>query len=83
VAGSSRYSTVADRIYRLSLIAYPRPFRHAYASTLVQVFHDCARDARRERGLPGLLGWWGRTASDLAVTAGVQRSTAQDRLVFL
>jgi len=74
MAASSRRSTVADRIYRLLLIIYPRSFRRAYGPALVQVFHDCARDAHRERGLIGLLGWWGRTASDLAMTAGVQRA---------
>ncbi len=74
MAASSRPSTVADRLYRLSLLAYPRSFRRAYGPALVQIFHDCARDAQRERGLPGLLGWWGRTASDLVVTAGVQRT---------
>jgi len=59
MAASSRRSTVADRLYRLLLIVYPRSFRRAYGPALVQVFHDCARDAHQERGLPGLLGWWG------------------------
>jgi len=72
-SSSSLLLSVADRLYRALLVAYPAAFRRACGPDLVQLFHDCSRDAWRRDGPRGLCGWWGRALLDLVVTAGTQR----------
>ncbi len=57
------------KLYGLLLALYPSGFRQEYGSWMVQVFSDHARAQTRQRGLPGLLAWWGRTMLDTLVTA--------------
>ncbi len=78
-SSSSLLLSVTDRLYRALLAAYPAAFRRAYGPDLVQLFHDCSRDALRRAGLRGLCNWWGRAVVDLAATAAVQR-VAQARI---
>ena len=64
---SGKPSTIALRIYRLLLIAYPGEFRRQYGPQMTQVFQDrCVEEQRR--GVTGLLRLWMHTLSDWAAT---------------
>lgn len=77
-----RVLLASERVYRVLLAAYPKEFREAYGSQMVQVFRDLCRDKRRGGGIGGLVALWARTGADLAVSALVERSGAV-RLKFL
>ena len=64
---SGKPSTIALRIYRLLLIAYPGEFRRQYGPQMTQVFQDrCVEEQRR--GVTGLLRLWMHTLADWAAT---------------
>jgi hypothetical protein len=64
---------LSERVYRLLLAAYPKEFRDAYGSQMEQTFRDLCREARRRRGMLGLVRLWARVLLDLTSTAAVQR----------
>ncbi len=47
--------STSARLYRLLLVAYPARFRREYAEPMVQVFRDCCREAKRQRGARGIV----------------------------
>lgn len=64
---------LAERAFRVLLIAYPPGFREAFGSEMAQVFRDVCREVHRERGLAGLSALCLRTVIDLAATAAEER----------
>lgn len=59
---------LSQRIFRLMLLAYPRPFRHEYGPQMAQLFRDCYR-AERTSAAGALWFFWLRSLSDLLVSA--------------
>ena len=57
------------RVYRFLLLAYPVSFRREYAPDMAQVFRDCYRVEKINRGLPGVCRLIVRTLLDLMRTA--------------
>ena len=58
-----------QRLFSLILLAYPRQFRHAYGAQMTQLFQDCYRFEKVNRGLIGVGALWCRTLLDLARAA--------------
>jgi len=57
------------RLYWFLLLAYPPSFRREYAPHMAQVFRDCYRAEKINRGLPGVCRLILRTLLDLMRTA--------------
>jgi hypothetical protein len=70
---TDRASRLSERIYRLLLAVYPRRFREAYGSQMVQAFLDLLREERQRGGSAWLVRLWGCTLSDLTVSALAER----------
>lgn len=70
---SRRESAFSERLYRLLLLAYPRPFREEYGSEMFLVFRDAYREALRRQGLLGVLRLWSDIFSDYVKTVCIQR----------
>jgi serine/threonine protein phosphatase PrpC len=62
----------SEHLYRLLLLAYPRPFREEYASEMVLLFRDAYQEASRQQRALGVLRFWSNVLVDLAKSAGVQ-----------
>jgi heme/copper-type cytochrome/quinol oxidase subunit 4 len=58
-----------QRLFQMVLFAYPREFRHEYGREMEQLFGDCYRAERKNRGRLGVGGLWVRTLVDLARAA--------------
>ncbi len=56
-------------LYRRLLVAYPLPLRRQYGAQIVQVFHDCCREATATYGTVGLIRYWLIAFGDLIVSA--------------
>jgi hypothetical protein len=61
--------TLAGRVYRLLLYAYPTPFRREYGFDMAQAFRADTHDTLQESGMAGLIGLWLLTFTDLLKTA--------------
>ncbi len=64
-----RFHPLSLRLYRFLLMAYPLNFRREYAPHMAQVFRDCYRAEKSNRGLPGVCRLILRTLLDLMRTA--------------
>src|SRR5205823_658180 len=64
-----RFHPLSLRLYRFLLMAYPLNFRREYAPHMAQVFRDCYRAEKSNRGLPGVCRLMLRTLLDLMRTA--------------
>jgi len=62
--------------YRWCLVLYPRPFQQAYGTSMLQLFRDRCREARRVRGVVALVGGWVAATLDLIATAAIERAAA-------
>lgn len=71
-----RRRSYSERVYGFLLLAHPRGFRDAYAREMVQTFRDCYRDAREQRGAPGVALLWVSLLGDLARAAAGERLRA-------
>lgn len=60
---------ISYRLYRASLLLYPREFREEYSREMALVFRDCCRDTHRSRGTAGLPTVWGAAMLDLVTNA--------------
>jgi serine/threonine protein phosphatase PrpC len=69
---SSRERAFSERLYRLLLLAYPRPFREEYSSEMFLVFRDAYREAANQ-GTLGVLRLWIDIFSDYVKTVCIQR----------
>ena len=58
-----------QRLFQMVLFAYPREFRHEYGREMEQLFGDCYRAEKKNRGRLGIGGLWVRTLLDLARAA--------------
>jgi hypothetical protein len=74
MAGREGLLRASERVYRVLLLVYPREFREAYGSHMVQVFRDLCRDGISRSGYAGLFAVWLRAFWDLVRTALVQRT---------
>jgi hypothetical protein len=63
-------------LYRLALHVYPAAFRRAFSAELVRDMELASEERWRTGGWPGLVGLWGRTLADLAVSAPAQWARA-------
>jgi hypothetical protein len=66
---TSKLLTLAGRVYRLLLYAYPTPFRREYGFDMAQAFRADTHDTFQESGTVGLIGLWLLTFTDLLKTA--------------
>jgi hypothetical protein len=73
--GAARLLGVALRVYRLSLLAYPRAFRREYGALLRQAFRDRLR-AAAEHGAATMLWVCLAEFVDLAATSAMERRDA-------
>lgn len=64
-----RQVVLAERCYRLFLLAYPATFRRSYGYEMAQTFRDGCREALREEGNWGLTRFCGLTLYDLITTS--------------
>lgn len=71
---ASRERPLSERLYQLLLLAYPRAFREEYGAEMLLAFRDAYRDARRERGVVGVLNLWSVFISDLVKTVCAQHA---------
>lgn len=58
-----------QRLFQLILLAYPREFRHDYGAQMTQLFRDCYRVEKVNRGVLGVGRLWFRTLLDLGRAA--------------
>jgi hypothetical protein len=64
---------VSNRVYRMLLLGYPKPFRQRLGPEMAQTFRDCVRDAYNEGDL---LGLWTRTLGDLIISVPAEHVSA-------
>lgn len=64
--------SIAERLYRVLLFAYPAKHRREYGPLLVQLFRDLCRDSYRQKGPLGLIQLWIYVLVDTVVTAAVE-----------
>ncbi len=74
--------SISERVYRVLLRAYPREFRETYGRQMEQVFGELYREEASRGGRAGLMRLWVRVGLDLALSAAVQRSYAEDKEAF-
>ena len=63
-------------LYRLALHVYPAAFRRSFGAELVRDMELATGERWQAEGWPGLVGLWGRTLADLAVSAPAQWARA-------
>jgi hypothetical protein len=61
--------SLSQRLFQVSLRAYPREFRREYGPHMAQLFRDCYRHEQRNHGAPGIVRLWIHTFFDIARTA--------------
>ncbi|MEX2179564.1 MAG: ABC transporter permease [Gemmatimonadaceae bacterium] len=61
--------TVAERVYRALLRAYPRDFRDEFGDAMLEFHRDRLADARRAGSWPAVARIWARVIADLATNA--------------
>ncbi len=67
-----RRRALAEQLYQLLLLAYPRAFRDEYASEMLLTFRDAYRDVSCERGIVGVLGLWSDVFADFVKSVCVE-----------
>ena len=65
-------------LYRLALHVYPAAFRRSFGAELVRDMELATGERWQAEGWPGLVGLWGRTLADLAVSAAGMPPSASD-----
>jgi len=68
-----RYTSVADRAYRLLLRLYPREFRERFGGDMTDFFHD-RRLAARQHGALGVARVWASAVADVARVSVLERA---------
>jgi putative ABC transport system permease protein len=72
---------LAEGLYRLLLLAYPKGFRTAHGTEMLRLFRDQYRDARVRTGSPAAL--WLSLLRDVAVNAWLVRLDRQSKAAQL
>jgi len=67
-----RYTSAADRAYRLLLRLYPRAFRERFGGDMTDFFHD-RRIAARQQGTLGVARVWMSAIADVFRVAALER----------
>jgi len=67
-----RYTSAADRAYRLLLRLYPREFRERFGGDMTDFFHD-RRIAARQQGTLGVARVWMSAIADVFRVAALER----------
>src|SRR6476659_7642599 len=75
-----RYTSVADRAYRLLLRLYPREFRERFGGDMTDFFHD-RRLAARADGPLGVARVWMSAVGDIVRVALLERFDVSARRV--
>jgi len=68
-----RYTSVADRAYRLLLRLYPRDFRERFGGDMTDFFHD-RRLAARQQGTLGVARVWASAVADVVRVSALERA---------
>src|SRR4051794_6334192 len=68
-----RYTSIADRAYRLLLRLYPREFRERFGGDMTDFFHD-RRLAARQHGSLGVARVWASALADVVRVAALERA---------
>ena len=68
-----RYTSVADRAYRLLLRLYPREFRERFGGDMTDFFHD-RRIAARQHGTLGVARVWASAVADVFRVSALERA---------
>jgi hypothetical protein len=71
--GDDGHASIAQRVYRVLLLAYPKRFRREYGTCMEQAFRDLYREEACRSGGIGLVRLWVRVGRDLASSAVVER----------
>jgi serine/threonine protein phosphatase PrpC len=71
---TTRLVSLAERLYRYSLVLYPASFRRAYSYEMLQTFREASRETVQEEGNAGLWRFYGQIAADLFITSCRERS---------
>lgn len=67
----------AESFYRLLLWLYPTKFRRAYGQEMVQVFHDCYRDALESDDVDiAIVKFWSLVLFDVVKTASLEHGAS-------
>ena len=66
------------RLYRLLLIAYPAPVRHAFGTDMTELFADMLREEHLRAGVLGAISVLVRTFFDLPFSAAAARREQDD-----
>lgn len=69
----------SERLYRLLWSIYPTGFRDQYRQDALELFRDECREARRRRGLTGMILLWCRTVPNVVVHGGIERAAEMGR----
>jgi hypothetical protein len=64
--------TASLQLYRVLLVLHPRAFRREYGASILQVFAQECRDAKRAAGVAGVLCLWPRALGDLLAGAAAE-----------
>jgi putative ABC transport system permease protein len=73
-----RYTSVADRAYRLLLRLYPREFRERFGGDMTDFFHD-RRLAARQQGALGVVRVWASAVADVVRVSVLERADTTAR----
>jgi predicted permease len=76
-----RYTALADRVYRLLLRLYPRPFRERFGGDMTDFFRDRRLAAREVDGTLGVARVWYHAVLDIVRVALLERAEATGRAV--
>jgi hypothetical protein len=69
-------------IYRVFLVAYPSAHRREYGPLMLQMFRDFCQDAYNRGGRLSLFALWGRTWSDLVMSASAAHLEAIQEVIM-
>jgi putative ABC transport system permease protein len=75
-----RFTSAADRAYRLLLRLYPRDFRERFGGDMTDFFHD-RRLAARQQGTLGVARVWTSAVADVVRVAAMERAGGAARRI--
>ena len=62
----------SERVYACLVEVYPKAFRSKYGQEMVQTFRDRCREELSQGRISGVIGLWGHTVLDFAVTVPIE-----------
>ena len=67
-----RLLSASERVYRWLVGVYPKEFRSEYGQEMVQAFRDRCREELSRGRISSVIGLWGHTVLDFAVTVPIE-----------